>query len=58
MCLRKHRKNKIKYIRIWYEIIPDFLFMYSSIFKLTWAYTRRLQIAPNIKDIYFIRFVI
>ena len=40
------------------RIIPDFLFMYSPIFKLTWAYPRRLWFAPNIKDIYFIRFVI
>ena len=40
------------------RIIPDFLFMYSPIFKLTWIYPRRLKIAPNIKDIYFIRFVI
>ena len=40
------------------RIIPDFLFMYSTIFKLTWIYTRRLWFVPNIKDIYFIRFVI
>ena len=27
-------------------------------FKFTWAYLMCLRVAPNIKDIYFIRFMI
>ena len=58
MCLRRHRKTKQNILESGMRNHTRFLFMYSLIFKLTWAYPRRLWFAPNIKDIYFIRFVI
>ena len=58
MCLRRHRKTKQNILESGMRNHTRFLFMYSPIFKLTWIYPRRLWFVPNIKDIYFIRFVI